>query len=178
MDDPILAIDLGKFNSVCCWYEPASKAATFRSTRTTRAEYGPRAGRRDHIRKPGPAFVRTTSSVLSPDAFDQSCAVTRTDPRTSPSLEPHYPRVHCPARMPDRIVLAGCQPHHRPPKLDTTSARERGDHRQWIAPRLTGLQDGPAADEKLPRQRHDRLLLGQAVGEQTTPEGQRPAVVT
>ena len=38
MDDPILAIDLGKFNSVCCWYEPASKAATFRSTRTTRAE--------------------------------------------------------------------------------------------------------------------------------------------
>ena len=128
--------------------------------------------------KPGPAFVRTTSSVLSPDAFDQSCAVTRTDPRTSPSLEPHYPRVHCPARMPDRIVLAGCQPHHRPPKLDTTSARERGDHRQWIAPRLTGLQDGPAADEKLPRQRHDRLFLGQAVGEQTTPEGQRPAVVT
>jgi len=38
MDDPILAIDLGKFNSVCCWYEPASKAATFRSARTTRAE--------------------------------------------------------------------------------------------------------------------------------------------
>ena len=31
MDDPILAIDLGKSNSVCCWYEPASKGATFRS---------------------------------------------------------------------------------------------------------------------------------------------------
>ena len=30
MDDLILAIDLGKFNSVCRWYEPASKAATFR----------------------------------------------------------------------------------------------------------------------------------------------------
>ena len=30
MDGLILAIDLGKFNSVCCWYDPpATKSATF-----------------------------------------------------------------------------------------------------------------------------------------------------
>ncbi len=31
----ILAIDLGKYNSVFCWYEPATKAATFRTAATT-----------------------------------------------------------------------------------------------------------------------------------------------
>jgi transposase len=34
MDGLILAIDLGKFNSLCCWYDPATKAATFRSAKT------------------------------------------------------------------------------------------------------------------------------------------------
>ena len=29
MDGLILAIDLGKFNSVCCWYDTATKSATF-----------------------------------------------------------------------------------------------------------------------------------------------------
>jgi transposase len=46
MDDLILAIDLGKFNSVCCWYEPATKAATFRAMRTTQAELGRELTRR------------------------------------------------------------------------------------------------------------------------------------
>ncbi len=36
MDGLILAVDLGKFNSVCCWYDTATKAATFRSAKTTR----------------------------------------------------------------------------------------------------------------------------------------------
>jgi len=40
MDGLILAIDLGKFNSVCCWYDTATKSATFRQVRTTRAELG------------------------------------------------------------------------------------------------------------------------------------------
>jgi transposase len=40
MDGLILAIDLGKFNSVCCWYDTATKAATFRSAKTTRADLG------------------------------------------------------------------------------------------------------------------------------------------
>lgn len=31
----ILAIDLGKYNSVFCWFEPDTKAATFRTTPTT-----------------------------------------------------------------------------------------------------------------------------------------------
>lgn len=31
----ILAIDLGKFNSVLCWFEPATKATTFRTVPTT-----------------------------------------------------------------------------------------------------------------------------------------------
>ena len=34
----ILAIDLGKFNSVLCWYEPERRAAAFRAVRTSEAE--------------------------------------------------------------------------------------------------------------------------------------------
>ena len=34
----ILALDLGKFNSVLCWFEPDSRATTFRTVRTTPAE--------------------------------------------------------------------------------------------------------------------------------------------
>lgn len=40
MDGLILAIDLGKFNSVCCWYDTATKSATFRRAKTTRADLG------------------------------------------------------------------------------------------------------------------------------------------
>jgi len=43
----ILAIDLGKFNSVCCWYDTSTKSATFRQARTTRADLG-----RDLTRQP------------------------------------------------------------------------------------------------------------------------------
>ena len=31
----ILAIDLGKFNSVFCWFDPATKATTFRTVPST-----------------------------------------------------------------------------------------------------------------------------------------------
>jgi len=34
----ILAIDLGKFNSVLCWYEPKTRAADFRTVKTTPSE--------------------------------------------------------------------------------------------------------------------------------------------
>jgi hypothetical protein len=37
MDGFILAIDLGRFNSVLCWYEPTSRAGTFRTAATTQA---------------------------------------------------------------------------------------------------------------------------------------------
>src|SRR3954467_5515931 len=47
MDGLILAVDLGRFNSVLCWYEPASKAAAFRTTPTTPAEF-----RRALLRRP------------------------------------------------------------------------------------------------------------------------------
>jgi transposase len=47
MDGLILAIDLGRFNSVLCWYDPASKAATFRTAVTTPAEF-----RRELLRRP------------------------------------------------------------------------------------------------------------------------------
>src|SRR5262245_58700766 len=43
----ILAIDLGKYNSVLCWYEPASRATIFRSVRTTPDEL-----RRELTRQP------------------------------------------------------------------------------------------------------------------------------
>jgi transposase len=35
MDTRILAVDLGKFNSVLCWYEPDSRDASFRTVTTT-----------------------------------------------------------------------------------------------------------------------------------------------
>jgi transposase len=35
MNSTILAIDLGKFNSVFCWFEPDARAAAFRTARTT-----------------------------------------------------------------------------------------------------------------------------------------------
>ena len=38
MSDPILAIDLGKFNSVLCWFEPTSRTTEFRTAKTTPAE--------------------------------------------------------------------------------------------------------------------------------------------
>lgn len=38
MTDTILAIDLGKFNSVLCWFEPGSRVAEFRTVRTAPAE--------------------------------------------------------------------------------------------------------------------------------------------
>src|SRR6266566_576389 len=34
MPTTILAIDLGKFNSVLCWYEPSTRSTTFRTVRT------------------------------------------------------------------------------------------------------------------------------------------------
>ena len=43
----ILAVDLGKFNSVLCWYEPASRVAAFRTVRSTPAEL-----RRELTREP------------------------------------------------------------------------------------------------------------------------------
>jgi transposase len=47
MDGPILAIDLGRFNSVCCWYDPATKRAAFRTAATT-----PAGLRRELLRGP------------------------------------------------------------------------------------------------------------------------------
>jgi transposase len=47
MDRLILAIDLGRFNSVCCWYDAESKAATFRTAATTPADL-----RRELFRRP------------------------------------------------------------------------------------------------------------------------------
>ena len=38
MTTTILAIDLGKFNSVLCWYEPISRSTTFRTVKTTPEE--------------------------------------------------------------------------------------------------------------------------------------------
>ena len=35
MNSPILAIDLGKFNSVFCWYDPDARAEAFRTVATT-----------------------------------------------------------------------------------------------------------------------------------------------
>ena len=47
MTTAILAIDLGKFNSVLCWYEPDTKATVFRTIKTTPAEL-----RKELLRQP------------------------------------------------------------------------------------------------------------------------------
>ena len=54
----ILAIDLGKFNSVFCWFDPATKATTFRTVPST-----PEAIREALLRQPG---VTTASGRRSP----------------------------------------------------------------------------------------------------------------
>jgi transposase len=46
MTNTILAIDLGKFNSVLCWYDPDTRAATFRTVPTTPEELGRELTRR------------------------------------------------------------------------------------------------------------------------------------
>ena len=38
MSTTILAVDLGKFNSARCWYEPDTKQTVFRTVRTSHAE--------------------------------------------------------------------------------------------------------------------------------------------
>jgi hypothetical protein len=38
MSTTILAVDLGKFNSVLCWYQPATRASAFRTVRTAHEE--------------------------------------------------------------------------------------------------------------------------------------------
>src|SRR4051812_25783748 len=48
----ILAVDLGKFNSVCCWFDLATKAATFRTVPST-----PDALRAAFLRQPGVTVV-------------------------------------------------------------------------------------------------------------------------
>ncbi|HVK16336.1 MAG TPA: IS110 family transposase [Fimbriiglobus sp.] len=47
MSSTILAVDLGKFNSVFCWYEPDTRSAAFRTTTT-----GPDDLRRELTRRP------------------------------------------------------------------------------------------------------------------------------
>jgi hypothetical protein len=38
MSETILAIDLGKFNSVLCWYDPAGRTAEYRTAKSTPAD--------------------------------------------------------------------------------------------------------------------------------------------
>ena len=52
MNTTILAVDLGKFNSVLCWYEPGTRAADFRTVPTTPADL-----RRELTRRPVAAVV-------------------------------------------------------------------------------------------------------------------------
>jgi transposase len=47
MNTPILAIDLGKFNSVLCWFDPHTRTATFRTVASTPPEL-----RRELTRQP------------------------------------------------------------------------------------------------------------------------------
>ena len=62
MDDLILAIDLGKFNSVCCWYDTENKSATFRHAKTTRAVI-----RRERYEKNCPAAEVVRRALNRPD---------------------------------------------------------------------------------------------------------------
>src|SRR5262245_54963318 len=52
MNSTILAIDLGKFNSVLCWYDPDARATSFRTVATT-----PDDLRRELLRQPGVTVV-------------------------------------------------------------------------------------------------------------------------
>jgi transposase len=58
MDGLILAIDLGRFNSVLLWYDSRTKAPTFRTTPTTPTDL-----RRELLRRP---VVRVVVEACSP----------------------------------------------------------------------------------------------------------------
>jgi transposase len=58
LDGLILAVDLGRFNSVLCWYEPATKEVTFRTAATAPADL-----RRELLRRP---VARVVIEACSP----------------------------------------------------------------------------------------------------------------
>jgi transposase len=58
MDGLILAIDLGRFNSVCCWYDGPTNAPAYRTTPTTPLDL-----RRELLRRP---VARVVIEACSP----------------------------------------------------------------------------------------------------------------
>ena len=72
MSDTILAIDLGKFNSVLCWYEPGGRVAEFRTVRPL----GPSATPRRLASHPRPAYALVAGPVhRHPDPGELSRAI-------------------------------------------------------------------------------------------------------
>ena len=67
MNSTILAIDLGKFNSVLCWFDPDARAERFRTTPTT-----PDDLRRELVRQPIAQVVFEAHRALTPSGRCQS----------------------------------------------------------------------------------------------------------
>ena len=82
MSDTILAIDLGKFNSVLCWYEPATRATAFRTAKTTPADLDREPTRREGKRCQDPFSVRGSAGGRE---RDNGLAVVRPVPRVRPA---------------------------------------------------------------------------------------------
>ena len=65
MDTLILAIDLGKFNSVFCWYDPATRQAIYATVKSDPEEFRRRLASRAVSREPAMADT-TRFTILCP----------------------------------------------------------------------------------------------------------------
>ena len=81
MTTAILAIDLGKFNSVLCWYEPATKATEFRTIKTT-----PELLRKELTRQPVAKVVFEAGRKSRSHPDDRAACVERSDTPVSLTL--------------------------------------------------------------------------------------------
>jgi hypothetical protein len=121
MDGLILAIDLGKFNSVCCWYDAAIKSATFRQAKTTRADLflspspgsagegpgGEGAKRRNTERR---GFIPAESKCPEGFAIKLSvCGSIRLQPRSGERRQPRTARL-CEHALRLRIIPPQASP--------------------------------------------------------------------
>src|SRR5687767_12305968 len=112
---------------------------------------------------PGAAFVRAASGQLPA-------------PRSTKLRgHPGGPRI-IPCSNPSLAVSNG--PAGRPRSARSTRRNGRvGGRSHWLPPALAAAEHGPATDQELAGQRHDRLLLADPAGLQPQPDAPRPGVV-
>jgi len=142
MSTTILAIDLGKFNSVLCWYEPTTKDTAFRTVRTSA----------DELRK---ELTRQTIAQVVFEACSQAgwvhdlCVELQLKPLVASTTG-------------GRLAVEARQTQDRPrrrPQARSPGRRRRDRRRARGGAGRRRLGFGP---ENTHRPRHPRVILGKA----------------